>query len=62
MIQRLSSNIPFKGNEANQTKNGYEALMLRNKQIAQNQAAMITATMSNQIPMQGAGQKLDVIA
>ena len=62
MIQRLSlSDVSFKANEAeNSARNGYSSLIAENTQTAQKQNGYIANFMS--VPMQGAGQKLDVIA
>ena len=65
MIQRLAqSPISFKAEAA--PRDVYESKILKNSQTAQKQNNVVVNTASNQvknqIPMQGAGQKLDVIA
>ena len=61
MIQRLSSsNISFEANEVNSAREGYDSLMIKNSQTAQKQNKVIANLMP--IPMQGTGQKLDIIA
>lgn len=61
MIQRLSSsNVSFAAKEANSAREGYDSLMVKNSQVAQKQNKVITNL--TPIPMQGAGQNLDVIA
>ena len=65
MIQRLAySPTSFKGEMS--VRDIYENMMTRNMQTAQKQnnvvANLATNQVKNQIPMQGAGQKLDVIA
>ena len=62
MIPRLAqSSITFRGNEATSPRDAYDSQVLKNSQTAQKQTNMVI-TLLNQIPMQGAGQKLDVIA
>lgn len=66
MIPRLSqSSVSFKANQS--VRDAYDSLMIKNSQTAQNQNRAITnitpnSNVVNQIPMQGAGQKLDIIA
>lgn len=62
MIPRLSAQeLSFQANEKMSPRESYDALMTKNNQTAQKQNNIVVS-MSNQIPMQGAGQKLDVIA
>ena len=60
MIQRLSSNISFKANDIKSARETYDSLMIQNSQTAQKQNKVIANLMP--LPMQGTGQKLDVIA
>ena len=60
MIQRLAQ-VSFKGNEVTSARESYDSLMIKNSQTAQKQNKVV-ANLANQIPMQGAGQKLDIIA
>ena len=65
MIPRLAqSSISFKAETS--VRDVYENMMTRNSQTAQKQnnavVNMATNQVKNQIPMQGTGQKLDVIA
>lgn len=65
MIPRLAqSSISFKAETS--VRDVYENMMTRNSQTAQKQnnavVNMTTNQVKNQIPMQGTGQKLDVIA
>ena len=65
MIPRLAqSSISFKAETP--VRDVYENMMTRNSQTAQKQnnavVNMTTNQVKNQIPMQGTGQKLDVIA
>ncbi|MBQ7288016.1 MAG: hypothetical protein IJW73_09675 [Candidatus Gastranaerophilales bacterium] len=63
MIQRLAyAPISFKANEATSPRDAYDSLMNNNVQTAQKQNKIVAATNQNTVPMQGAGQKLDVIA
>ncbi len=67
MISRLShASLSFKANEpAISPREAYDSKLAQNSQIAQNQNRIIQnlpATKNNQVPMQGSGQKLDVIA
>ena len=63
MIQRLGSNqLSFKANESLSAREQYNALMDKNLQTAQKQNNIVASVVNNQIPMQGMGQKLDVIA
>ena len=66
MIQRLSqSSLSFRANELTSPREGYDSQMVKNSQTAQKQNKVIAnlfAQLSNQIPMQGSAQKLDVIA
>ena len=69
MIKPVSvSSLAFRANETSSTRGLYEARKAENSQIAQNQNDMITglslaqAPLNYQVPMQGTGQKLDVIA
>ena len=66
MIPRLAQNsLSFTANEAMSPRQAYDSQMVKNSQTAQKQnraVANMAIQMSNQIPMQGAGQKLDVIA
>ena len=62
MIPRLAqSSISFGASQAVSPREAYETQMLKNSQTAQKQTNMVV-TLMNQIPMQGTGQKLDVIA
>ena len=62
MIQRLASTSPaFKGNNVASPRDSYESLMSKNIQTAQKQNKIVATSNQNQIPMQGSGQKLDVI-
>ena len=62
MIQRLANtNVSFKGNEVASPRETYDSQIAKNSQMAQKQTNIIMALL-NQIPMQGVGQKLDVIA
>ena len=60
MIQRLSQ-VSFKGNEVTPARESYDSLLVKNSQTAQKQNKTVT-NLANQVPMQGVGQKLDVIA
>lgn len=60
MIQRLSSNQSFMANETKSARETYDSLMTQNSQTAQKQNKVIANLMP--IPMQGTGQKLDVMA
>ena len=65
MIQRLAqASISFMAEAA--PRDVYENMMSRNSQTVQKQNNAVANTTSNQvknqIPMQGAGQKLDIIA
>lgn len=60
MIQRLSSNVSFTANEIGSARETYDSLMTQNQQTAQKQNKVVANNMP--IPMQGTGQKLDVIA
>ena len=63
MIQRLEAcSLSFKANESLSARDGYRAQMDKNFQTAQKQNSIVTSMSNNQIPMQGAGQKLDIIA
>jgi len=62
MIQRLAhSNLAFKANENSSARESYDSLLIKNNQTAQKQNKTVV-NFANQIPMQGAGQKLDIIA
>jgi len=69
MIKPISvSSLAFRANETTSARGMYDARKAENSQIAQNQNDMITglslaqAPLNYQVPMQGTGQKLDVIA
>lgn len=62
MIQRLSHpNMAFKANEPTTAQDGYNSMLVKNSQTEQVQNKTV-ANFVNQIPMQGAGEKLDIIA
>ena len=67
MIPRLTQNsISFKANEALSPSDMYYLKIKKNFQTSQKQLSFVQDApqnqMNNQIPMQGAPQKLDVIA
>ena len=67
MIQRLNLPMSFTGNTTNVGYDGYSKLMEKNSQIVQKETNMLLNIATPQkapvaVPMQGAGQKLDVIA
>ncbi|MBQ8635821.1 hypothetical protein IJ425_06690 [bacterium] len=66
MIQNLAlSSLSFKGNENVSPREAYDSQMTKNSQMAQKQngvVANMAAQINHQVPMQGVGQKLDVIA
>lgn len=66
MIQRLNSTVSFQGKIPTTPREGYDFLINNNTQTAQNQnnavVNMANAQKLSPIPMQGVGQKLDVIA
>ena len=69
MIKPISvSSLAFRANEVSSARSAYDARKAENSQIAQNQNDMVTglnlaqAPLNYQVPMQGTGQKLDVIA
>ena len=66
MIQRLEATMSFKGATPATPREGYDSLINNNTQTAQKQnnaaANLVSAQKLNPIPMQGAGQKLDIIA
>ena len=67
MIPRLSaSSLSFRANEVSSVRDAFTAKLDENHKTAQGQNGMVTSTancqMNNQIPMQGSGQKLDIIA
>ena len=66
MIQRLEATIPFKGTTPATPREGYDSLISNNAKTALNQTNLAmnlaSAPKSGPIPMQGTGQKLDVIA
>ena len=69
MIKPISaSSLAFRANETNSARGLYEARKAENSSIAQKQNEIVTgynlaqAPLSYQVPMQGNGQKLDVIA
>lgn len=69
MIKPISvSSLAFRANEPTSARSLYEARKAENSQIAQNQNDMITglnlaqAPLNYQVPMQGIGEKLNVIA
>lgn len=68
MISRLSqTSLSFKANESKSPRDVYDSKMAQNSQIAQNQNHIVqnlptAKNNNNQVPMQGSGQKLDVIA
>ena len=69
MIKPISfSSLAFRANEASSTRGLYDARKAENSQIAQNQNDKVSglnlaqAPLNYQVPMQGAGQKLDIIA
>ncbi|MBR3604863.1 MAG: hypothetical protein IKL52_02410 [Candidatus Gastranaerophilales bacterium] len=66
MISRLNSVMPFEGTSPSTPREGYDFLINNNNKTAQNQnnLAMNIASILKlgPIPMQGTGQKLDIIA
>ncbi len=66
MISRLSqTSLSFKANESKNPRDAYDSKLAQNSQIAQNQNHIVQnlpTAKNNQVPMQGSGQKLDVIA
>ncbi len=66
MIQRLNSNVSFQGVTPTTPREGYDFLINNNSQTAQKQnnavINMASAQKLSPVPMQGTGQKLDVIA
>ena len=67
MIPRLTqTSISFQASESKSPRDTYTSQMVKNSQTAQKQnravANMTSSQAVNQIPMQGVGQKLDVIA
>ena len=69
MIKPISfSSLAFRANEVSSTRGLYDARKAENSQIAQNQNDKVSglnlaqAPLNYQVPMQGAGQKLDIIA
>ena len=66
MIQRLNSPVSFEANVSKSPRETYESLMTNNTQMAQKQTNVVqnlaSAPKMGQVPMQGAGQKLDIIA
>ena len=64
MIQRLNSpSLSFRGENVS-PREAYDSQMNNNSQVAQKQTNAVTnlVKQNNSIPMQGMGQKLDVIA
>lgn len=62
MIPRLTqSSLSFRANENSSVRDAYDSQVAKNSQTAQKQNQAII-NMTNHIPMQGNGQKLDVIA
>ena len=68
MIKPISvSSLTFRANDINSARGLYEARKAENSQIAQNQNDMITGVNlaqgpGYQVPMQGIGENLNVIA
>ena len=63
MIQRLAyAPVSFMANDASSPREAYDSLVNKNNQTAQKQNKVIAVANQNSIPMQGAGQKLDIIA
>ena len=67
MISNLRpSLLSFKANEWHDARKSYNAQLDKNKETAQKQngivANMSSPKMNKQIPLQGAGRKLDIIA
>ena len=65
MIPNLAlSSLSFRGSENISPREAYDSQMSKNSQMAQKQngvvANMAAAQINHQVPMQGAGQKLDV--
>ena len=67
MISNLRPNaLSFQANKIHGARDSYNAQLDKNKETAQRQNGIVTNMSSpkvkKQIPMQGAGRKLDVIA
>ena len=67
MISNLRPSVlSFKANEIHSARDSYNAQIDKNQKTAQKQNGIVTnmssPKMNKQIPMQGAGRKLDVIA
>ncbi len=67
MIANLNPSVlSFKANEWHDARKSYSAQLDKNEKTAQKQNGIVTnmssPKMNKQIPMQGAGRKLDIIA